>query len=107
MARKRCKPEEIVAKLRQVRDLKKARLAEITETRSHVAPEEVMLRQKLADAELSVEYVRRHTDHNAKIAEQYVPWLHANAAPQAEQGNWDPMKLLLTIGWQPKGTESG
>ena len=52
---------------------------------------------------LFFEYVRRHTDHNAKIAEQLVPWLHAIAAPLAEQGNWDPMKLLLTIGWRPEG----
>ena len=32
-----------------------------------------------------------------------VTSLHAIAAPKAEQGNWDPMKSLLTIGSRPEG----
>jgi hypothetical protein len=32
-----------------------------------------------------------------------VALLHAIAAPQAEQGNWNAMKSLLTIGSRPEG----
>ena len=54
MARKRCKPEEIVAKLRQVRDLKKARLAELQKRAVTLRQKEVTLRQKLADADAAL-----------------------------------------------------
>ena len=46
---------------------------------------------------------RRHTDRLAKTAEQFVASLHPFVVPKAEQGNWDPMKSLLTIGSRLEG----